>query len=39
MPGEFTEALQGSNEVSLAVTGRVSGRQISNPTLLTILDS
>jgi deazaflavin-dependent oxidoreductase (nitroreductase family) len=31
MPGEFTEALQGLNEVSLAVTGRVSGRQISNP--------
>jgi deazaflavin-dependent oxidoreductase (nitroreductase family) len=31
MSGEFTEALRGSNEVDLAVTGRVSGRQISNP--------
>ena len=31
MSGQFTEALRGSNEVSLAVTGRVTGRQISNP--------
>jgi deazaflavin-dependent oxidoreductase (nitroreductase family) len=30
MSGEFTGALRGSNEVTLAVTGRVSGRQISN---------
>lgn len=31
MSGEFMEALRGSNQVDLAVTGRVSGRQISNP--------
>lgn len=31
MSGEFMEALRGSNEVDLAVTGRVTGRQISNP--------
>jgi deazaflavin-dependent oxidoreductase (nitroreductase family) len=31
MSGGFVEALRGSNEVSLAVTGRVTGRQISNP--------
>jgi deazaflavin-dependent oxidoreductase (nitroreductase family) len=31
MSGELTEALRDSNEVSLAVTGRVTGRQISNP--------
>lgn len=30
MSGEFVEALQGSNEVNLAVTGRVTGRQIAN---------
>jgi deazaflavin-dependent oxidoreductase (nitroreductase family) len=31
MPGEFTEALQDSDMVTVAVTGRVTGRQISNP--------
>jgi deazaflavin-dependent oxidoreductase (nitroreductase family) len=31
MSGEFTEALRGSNEVNLAVTGRLTGRQIANP--------
>jgi len=31
MSGEFTRALQDSDMVSVAVTGRVSGRQISNP--------
>src|SRR5262249_4007847 len=31
MPEEFTATLQRSNEVSLTVTGRVTGRQISNP--------
>jgi deazaflavin-dependent oxidoreductase (nitroreductase family) len=31
MSGEFTAALQGSNEVNVAVTGRVTGRQIANP--------
>jgi deazaflavin-dependent oxidoreductase (nitroreductase family) len=31
MSGEFLEALRGSNEVNVAVTGRVTGRQISNP--------
>jgi deazaflavin-dependent oxidoreductase (nitroreductase family) len=31
MSGEFTEALRGTNEINVAVTGRVTGRQISNP--------
>jgi deazaflavin-dependent oxidoreductase (nitroreductase family) len=31
MSAEFTAALQGSDEVNVAVTGRASGRQISNP--------
>jgi deazaflavin-dependent oxidoreductase (nitroreductase family) len=31
MSAELTDALHSSNEISLAVTGRVSGRQISNP--------
>lgn len=30
MSREFIEALRGSDEVNLAVTGRVTGRQISN---------
>jgi len=31
MPGVFTEALQDSDMVTVAVTGRVTGRQIANP--------
>jgi hypothetical protein len=31
MPGKFTDALQGSNQIDVTVTGRVTGRQISNP--------
>ncbi len=31
MPGQFTEALQDSDMVTVAVTGRVTGRQIANP--------
>jgi deazaflavin-dependent oxidoreductase (nitroreductase family) len=31
MPGQFTAALQGSDQLTVAVTGRVTGRQISHP--------
>ena len=33
MPGKFTDALRGTNTIDVTVTGRVSGRQISNPVL------
>src|SRR5947209_18401689 len=29
--GEFTKTLKGTNEIELTVTGRASGRKISNP--------
>lgn len=31
MSGDFIEALRGTNQVSVGVTGRITGRQISNP--------
>ncbi len=31
MSGKFTAALRDTNQIDLAVTGRVSGRQITNP--------
>lgn len=31
MPGNLTAALQDASEVSLTVTGRATGRQITNP--------
>ena len=31
MPEKFTDALQGTNQIDVTVTGRVTGRQISNP--------
>jgi deazaflavin-dependent oxidoreductase (nitroreductase family) len=33
MPGKFTDALRGTNTINVTVTGRVTGRQISNPVL------
>ena len=31
MPGKFMDVLQGSSQIDVTVTGRVTGRQISNP--------
>ena len=31
MPGKFTDALRRTNQIDVTVTGRVTGRQISNP--------
>jgi len=31
MPGTFTEALNGTDEITISVTGRSTGRQISMP--------
>ena len=33
MAGKFTDALRGMNRINVTVTGRVTGRQISNPVL------
>lgn len=31
MPGKFADALRETNQIDVTVTGRVTGRQISNP--------
>lgn len=38
MPGKFADALQGTSQIDVTVTGRVTGRQISNPVWFVLED-